>query len=245
MPPLEHHLVWDADTTARLWDFYARHAPFNQQYFALTHGGHLLNLLQRHVSLHKRAILDFGSGPGNLFRHVIARKLDCRYHALDFSEKSIRQLQHDFAGTPQLQSVTAVRELPSSLAAASMDVVIAVEVIEHVTAEQLSAMLTEFKRILKPGGQVVLTTPNKENLADSTTFCPECGAVFHKWQHLRRWDADALREVMTAHGFVNLRVLELNLKYVTADPFGLYGRLRALFNPRHKRPHLVCIGSHA
>jgi hypothetical protein len=63
-------------------------------------------------------------------------------------------------------------------------------------------MLGEIRRILKPGtGYLFVTTPNNENLEASTVFCPECGAVFHRYQHLRSFTIESLEELMRSHGF--------------------------------------------
>ena len=66
----------------------------------------------------------------------------------------------------------------------------------------LDVTLQELRRILKPRtGYLFLTTPNNENLEASTVFCPECGAVFHHYQHLRSFTVDSLQELMHSHGF--------------------------------------------
>ncbi len=31
-------------------------------------------------------------------------------------------------------------------------------------------------------------------------MCPDCGCIYHKWQHLRTWTADSLRERMEGAG---------------------------------------------
>ncbi len=42
----------------------------------------------------------------------------------------------------------------------SFDTIVAGELVEHIPAPELPGMLREFYRVLKPGGRVLLTTPN-------------------------------------------------------------------------------------
>ncbi|KAA0072403.1 class I SAM-dependent methyltransferase [Rhodanobacter sp. T12-5] len=51
----------------------------------------------------------------------------------------------------------------------SFDVVVFCEVLEHLTVDPLHAML-ELKRVLKPGGRLILTTPNAARLENVSAF---------------------------------------------------------------------------
>ena len=79
------------------------------------------------------------------------------------------------------------------------------EVVEHLTDDRLHETIRETRRLLKPGGRLIVTTPHAEDLQQEMQFCPECGAVFHKWQHVRSWSADGLRSVMAEAGLVHQR----------------------------------------
>lgn len=56
-------------------------------------------------------------------------------------------------------SVVDVENAPLPFGENSFDVVIFAEVIEHLTMDPVAALL-EIKRVLKPGGRLILTTPN-------------------------------------------------------------------------------------
>ncbi len=47
---------------------------------------------------------------------------------------------------------------------AFFDKVLFMEVLEHIPQEEVSAAFKEIKRVLKPGGMLLLSTPNKRNL---------------------------------------------------------------------------------
>ena len=55
-------------------------------------------------------------------------------------------------------------------AAASFDLVVSFETIEHLTAADQPRMLTEFARVLAPGGVLLLSSPNKRRYSDERNF---------------------------------------------------------------------------
>lgn len=76
----------------------------------------------------------------------------------------------------------------SSLKAESFDVVVAVEVLEHV--ERDADFLREVRRVLRPGGAFVMTTPNGDFIAVNN---PD-----HKRHYTRRQLEDALERCFSA-----------------------------------------------
>ena len=32
--------------------------------------------------------------------------------------------------------------------------------------------------------------------------CPDCGCIFHRWQHMRSWNLDSLQKCMSTAGFI-------------------------------------------
>ena len=99
----------------------------------------------------KLAIVEFGSGAGEFARRLKARfdNLTC----LDISPVYIRQLTHS-----GYKAITADFNQHLPLAANRFSGAVALEVIEHVVQAEL--FLKEVRRILKPGGWLVLSTPN-------------------------------------------------------------------------------------
>ena len=96
-------------------------------------------------------ILDIGCGSG-ANSLVLARK-GHHVHGVDISEVAIQQYcRHGFDGR------VADIEAGFDYGDASFDLVFCSEVIEHLTVPEVLA--SEINRILKPGGQLVLSTPN-------------------------------------------------------------------------------------
>ncbi len=73
--------------------------------------------------------------------------------------------------------------------------------VEHLDDATLKAALASMHAMLKPGGRLVVTTPNEEDLSREWVLCPETGHVMHRWQHMRSWSAATLAQSLTAAGF--------------------------------------------
>jgi 2-polyprenyl-3-methyl-5-hydroxy-6-metoxy-1,4-benzoquinol methylase len=106
-------------------------------------------------------LVDVGCGRGGLFRHV--RRTCQRYVGCDL-------LRYD--GFPDHASVRFVcanlNAAPFPLESGRADAVVAVEVIEHL--ENPRAFMRELLRLAKPGGLVVVTTPNQASLLSKLTL---------------------------------------------------------------------------
>ncbi len=232
----EHPIKWDDATVARLWNWYARTAPFRDLYFARRFGDQILRASGLPAG-EPLTVLDFGCGPGFLYDHVRGAGARWTYIGADFSADSARQLRERAGGDPQFGGAHHLTALPVPLPDASVDAAFLVEVVEHVEDDYLLPTLREMRRLLKPDGRLVISTPNGENLAASMRLCPECGAIFHEWQHVRSWNAGSLAACLRGEGFVAERLAAHD--FFGSDP------LRALFYAmrravkREARPHLL------
>jgi 2-polyprenyl-3-methyl-5-hydroxy-6-metoxy-1,4-benzoquinol methylase len=75
----------------------------------------------------------------------------------------------------------------------SIDAVYSLEFVEHVYPEQASAIFARLRPALKPGGRVVITTPNYRSLwpliekgMDLLRLAPEMEGHQHVWRPTRR-----------------------------------------------------------
>ena len=99
--------------------------------------------------------LDFGAGTGELTARLAVSGLTLRLTAIDLlpppavKGQAVTWLQADL-------------NAPVPLPARSFDAIVSAEVIEHL--ENPRAAFREFHRLLKPGGYLLLTTPNQESL---------------------------------------------------------------------------------
>lgn len=196
----EHAIIWGDDKVSRLWDYYSKTEPFCDNYFSKAFGKHIIEKSGLDLTA-RMNILDFGCGPGFVFYYVQRMGLKCKYTGLDFSSRSIKETLKRGAGNENFMGAYLIEKLPSDLLTNSYNAVFLVETIEHLSDEHLNATLNEIYRLLKNGGAVVITTPNEEDLSRSSKFCPECGAIFHEWQHVRSWGINKLIRFMQTKGF--------------------------------------------
>jgi ubiquinone/menaquinone biosynthesis C-methylase UbiE len=110
------------------------------------------------VTLSGRRVLDFGSGNGA--QTVELLKHDCTITACDIDPDDLNTLA-DYARANGLETVTPVLYDGAALPFpdSEFDVVVSYAVLEHVRDESLA--LSEIHRVLKPGGDFVISVPNK------------------------------------------------------------------------------------
>ena len=234
-----HNIDWTAEKISRLWAYYGSNRAYDNAYFSKHTGDRILSYIQRYVDLTKKQILDFGCGPGFFLERLGSSKTGGVFFGLDFSNETVIQARQRLSGIIPSDNIRAVESLPSPYADKSFDVILCIEVIEHLNDEQIVANFNEFSRLLKTGGYLVLTTPNRENLDANMVPCPECGCIFHRWQHVRKWDSRLLVELISKYGFETTHVGET---YFCSWFRSLWHWIKSRFNGQTPPPYLIYIG---
>lgn len=233
-----HRVGWTPEKVGRFWDFEASNDAARGSYFSAHAGRAIVERVDSDHGLARRRVLDFGCGRGDLLAHLFDRGIAAS--GLEFSTESIAETQRRFEGQSLLGGLTAAETLPTGLADGSFDAVLLIEVLEHLLPDQLEPTLAEVARLLAPGGIVVATTPHDENLAGDEVCCPDCGAIFHRWQHQRSLTPSSIAALFAPHGF----------RTVTAEPVDwssprLLTLARRVRRPGRKltKPHLLYVGA--
>jgi len=199
-----HQVEWTGDKIRRYWDYFAANPAYAGWYFSQQAGDAVIDLVGRTLTLRGGRVLDFGCGPGFLTEKLVARGIWTQ--ATDTSPGSIASLCRRLDGHPAFGGAVVANGLPTPLGEAAYDVVFFLETIEHLLPPEVDPILDEVHRLVRPGGHVVITTNNDEDLATDTVLCPDCGAVFHRVQHLSSWTPASLSERMRDHGFAPVLV---------------------------------------
>jgi SAM-dependent methyltransferase len=199
-------LRWTPELVRRFWDGIAETRGLAQQSFGRLGGRYLLQAVRWHLVPGQRH-LDFGGGDGD-FAALLAEE---GYPTAVWEPSPARAArveaklegQPGFLGT--IGPETQIRDQ------GQFDTIFLVEVIEHVLEDELPSVLAQLDRLLAPGGKLVISTPNDEDLEQNFAFEPEQGVLFHRWQHQRRFVAGSLTQLLAGHGFQPLVVHELEL----------------------------------
>lgn len=239
-----HEIEWNDRQVSRLWNYYSLTPPYSELYFARRFG----RLLVAHAGLptgEALEVLDFGCGPGFMWDHIRALGANWHYTGLDFSPDSVAALDGRARGQPGFRGAILAGELPTALPSEGFDVLLLIEVVEHLKDMYLDGTLREAARLLRPGGVLVVSTPNEEDLALSRNFCPECGAIYHEWQHVRSWSAGSLRDCLGAHGFSLVKQLVTDFEARGSDMASLIVKARRLarrlLGLPVRQPHLLAV----
>ena len=237
------HLVWTPDMVQNFWDYLSRDPEI---YFAYRHGAEIVRQITPYLKTNGK-VLDYGCGPGFLLQKL----LEAGFHTagLDTSKDTRQTVAEKFIGEKKFLGVFDQTELLKT--DLRFDAITIIEVIEHLYDEQLDELLTVIKKLLNPGGRIIFTTPNEENLEKSYVLCPVTNKLFHRWQHVRSWSTDSLRQ------YLEVRKFAVNACFTTHFGISFHQehsrhpvkdtlrtakkKLKYALNPTKKQPHLVAI----
>jgi len=148
--------AWDHSTHDRFFEYYARESQSSE---ALERFRSVRDTMLHVIGERDRVleVADIGCGAG--MQSMVWAESGHSVHALDVNEPLV-QLGRDRAAQAGRNidfRVGSATNLP--WASESMDVCIALELIEHVS--EWDACVDEFARVVKPGGALLLTTTNR------------------------------------------------------------------------------------
>ena len=170
-------------------------------------------------------VLDLGAGTGYLTRLLRDRGFDV--DAVEISENARRaaRRQHDIGAWP------SIRELTQG-GAIRYDMIVAIEVIEHLTRPWDD--LRQLFGLLKDGGRLYITTPNRKGLR--ARLAGGDWREARKLAHLYLFDFTSLEYLLREAGYTSIRRVRFSPLTSSAPTrrglhrilqlFGLYGGLR-------------------
>lgn len=184
---------WTSDSVEAFWNFESR---YPERYFTYFYAAGMLKSFHRYL-VDAEFILDYGCGTGLFLAHLAEHGY--RVAGTDTSGRSLEIARERLQGYGTFLGVFP----PDALGAEGrrFDVILATELVEHLYNDGLDHVLSTLRRLVKPNGRIIVTTPNQERLEDSLLMCPCCQSVFHRWQHLRTWSPASFTDYVERRGF--------------------------------------------
>jgi SAM-dependent methyltransferase len=147
------------------------------------YAGWIFELIEPHLGAE---VLEIGSGHGT-FTEMLARKAK-RVVASDLSERCVSRLHERFSGVESVEVLHG--SVDSAAAYGPFDSVVLINVLEHI--EDDDGALRELRRLLRPGGRVVLWVP---------AFSLLYSDFDQKIGHYRRYRRPGLRTQLSGAGY--------------------------------------------
>jgi 2-polyprenyl-3-methyl-5-hydroxy-6-metoxy-1,4-benzoquinol methylase len=194
---------WGRMETHRLWDWIGSRKQMHHAYFTYSSGRGIRGFLEC-AGLLRGKVLDYGCGPGFLTDLLADAGLET--HAADYSPKSVAHIEQKMAGQHNWKGAKLIENTSAPYPDDSFDLVTCIETIEHVPEGGLAPLMSEMNRVLRPGGVLLITTPNAEDLAENLNYCPFCDTEFHRWQHLRSLNAQDVDSLVRASGMAPMLI---------------------------------------
>lgn len=227
-----HALKWTEDLVRKFWNYQSR---FPENYFTSQHGVQIALAVGRHLPSGAK-VLDYACGTGALTTCLLRSGFEVG--SCDLSPDSVKLVQENnadhskFMGAFTMDGLSSVKE--------KFDAVVLVELVEHVDDGILEHILNDVRNVLKSDGMVIITTPNNEDLATETVYCPTCDHTFHRWQHVRSWSTESLRAYLMQNGFQSISFQTTDFSRPTGTRgFGFFLRNAANFIRKKRHPHLI------
>lgn len=167
---------------------------------ALRHGSgvqwfwqyHRLRLVRESLPAGVRRVLDLGCGPGTFLGSLPS---NVRGVGVDLAGPQLDYAREHYGKDGRLDFVES--DVVTADPGGTFDAAVAVEVIEHLPPGKTLAFLSNVRRLLAPGGTLLLTTPNYGShwpLIEGVIS--RVGAVDYRAQHINRFTSRRLAEAV-------------------------------------------------
>ena len=147
--------------------------------------------------------LDYGCGPGTFignYSKLESVGVDISEIQISFAKKKYGT-NFDFFNTSQIQQENFNKKF---------DVITSIELIEHLTDEEILKLLDDLYDLLDEGGILVLTTPNFSSTYSLIELAVNIfGKVSYKEQHINKFNKSRLLELLNQSNFEKIEISKI------------------------------------
>lgn len=178
-------------------------------------------------------VLDFGCGRGELVYQSVLK--GAKAIGIDYSDAAIKLSKELILRLPErLKENTRIIKLSAGklpFDSSSIDRILLIDVIEHLTDDEINTLLSEFYRIMKPRGKLIIHTPNKLHfdvgwkyytyyaivlthlirLKNPKNVHRELRTEDEKKVHINEQDCFSLKENLKRNGFKHYKMIFKNI----------------------------------
>ncbi len=159
-----------------------------------------LSIISRLIPNEKISVLNIGCGGGDLenvvFKKIKNNELD--WTGVDISPKSIKSCKEEFPNAKFL--IGDIRKLNTKI---KYDIIVLMEIMEHIKPSETFMALNQVNRILKSGGKLIVSIPINEGLSEMIKRGENPNA------HVRAYTENIIRTELKTCGFKVKEVISL------------------------------------
>lgn len=172
----------------------------------------------------KTRILDLGIGQGYLEQRLQEIGKNYDLYGIDISEKAIVRLKKKFKGKFNVGNVLKIKNYYKDN---YFDVIVAIELIEHISPQKILTFYKDINNLLKPMGIFILSTPLNENLRSMKENLSS---------HVREYTEPTLRTELEISGF---KIVEKRLLFAFRNLYRIKKFLSMIFKNRWGANNIV------
>ena len=161
------------------------------------------------AELNGSRVVDLGCGPNPVVLFELhGRKPRLSFTGVELAENFCDHARANAAKRGVELTVVNASVHDTGLPSGSFDIAILAETLEHVPDEIERATLVEARRLLEPGGHLIISVPNRNDLFEKYMTWRR-GFFEEHPQHLRDYTPESLRPLVEQAGFEIVRALRV------------------------------------
>lgn len=175
---------------------------------------------------HNIKILDLGIGQGYLEQKMKKQGRDDLIYGIDISPTSIKRAVKSFMGDFRVGDVLKIDRYYSKK---YFDIIVAIELIEHIYPKDIFTFYRKVHRLLKPQGLLIISTPLNEGLRNMT---------INPSEHVREYTPEILSLEFSLSGF---EIVNKYFFYAFKTKYLLKKFISKLFKDKWKPNNIIIV----